>query len=81
MKSILGRPRQVTDMQVAAIMNWYNSRKTLRQVAAEIGIPWRLASNVIARRGQYKQPSPELRQANLSARRHRMKSLRARGWL
>jgi hypothetical protein len=81
MKSIFGRPRRVTDSQVAAIMDWYNSRKSLRQVAAEVGIPLTLAYDVIARRGQYKQPSPERRQTNLSERRHRMKTLRTRGWL
>lgn len=81
MKSICGRPRQVSDEQVAAIMDWYYSRKTLRQLAAELGISWKLAYDVVACRGEYKQTSPEERQANLSARRHRMKSLRARGWL
>ena len=81
MKSIFGRPRLVTDKQVAAIMDWYNSRKTLRQVATEIGISWELACSVIARRGEYKQPSPEDRETNLRSRRKRIRSLRARGWL
>jgi hypothetical protein len=81
MKSIFGRPRRVTDAQVAAIMDWYYSRKTLRQLAAELGISWKLAYHVVARRGQYKQSPPEGRQAALSARRSRMKSLRERGWL
>ena len=81
MKSTFGRPRIVTDAQVAAIMDWYTSRKSLRQVAAEVGISLKLAQDVIRRRGQYKGASPELRQTNLRARRSRMKALSAGGWL
>jgi hypothetical protein len=81
MKSIFGRPRVVTDAQVAAVMDWYTSRKSLRQVAAEAGISLKLAQDVIRRRGQYKQTSPELRQTTLRARRKRMKALSAGGWL
>lgn len=81
MKSIFGRPRKVTDAQVAVIMNWYESHKTLREVAAEIGVSLKLAQDVISRRGEYKQASPEHRQDNLITRRRRMKTLRTRGWL
>lgn len=81
MYSTKGRPRQVTDAQVAAILAWHRSRKTLKQVARELGMPPSTVEYVIRRGGEYKQASPELRQVNLRAQRHKMKRLEAGGWI
>jgi hypothetical protein len=81
MKSTKGRPRLATDAQVAAIMQWYRTRKTLRQFAHEIGLSRSLVQYVISRRGEYKQCSPELREATREAQRIRRKQLVERGWL
>lgn len=81
MKSIKGRPRMVTDAQVEAILEWHRSRKTLRQVAAELGLSPKLVQYVIARGGEYKQVSPELREETRKAWRDRYKALAAGGWL
>lgn len=81
MKSIKGRPRIVTDAQVEAILAWHRTRKTLRQVAQELGLTPTLVQYVIARGGEYKQVSPELREETRRARRERFKALSAGGWL
>lgn len=81
MFSTRGRPRQITDTQVAKLLEWKRTRKTLAQVAAELGISRRAAEYVLVINGKYKQPTPELRQKNLQAQRRKMKRLRANGWL
>ena len=81
MKSIKGRPRMVTDAQVKAILEWHRSRKSLRQVAAEMGLSPRLVQYIIAHGGEYKQVSPELREETRKARRDRYRALEAGGWL
>ena len=81
MNSTVGRPRKVTDTQVAAILEWWMSRKSLKQFAAEIGLPAETVQYVIGRRGQYKGPSPELRNDAIGRRRARMRSLAKLGWL
>jgi hypothetical protein len=69
MKSTIGRPRRLTDRQVAAILAWHEQirawkvlrgiLKTQRQLARELGVSPATISRVIARRGEFKQPSPE----------------------
>ncbi len=81
MNSTVGRPRQVTDAQVSAIMSWYRARKTRAQLAAELGLRPEVVNHVIERRGVYKQPSPELRSASTSERQQRLSRLRRNGWL
>jgi IS30 family transposase len=81
MKSTVGQPRRLTDAQVAEILAWHATRKTLTQVAEEYGVCTATISNVIERRGQYKQPSPELRPVAVRRRRTRLKELHADGWL
>lgn len=81
MSSTVGRPRTVTDAQVAAILTWHGARKSLRQFAQELGLPKTTVEYVISRGGQYKQPSPELRRAVVDARRARRRALAAGGWL
>lgn len=81
MYSMKGRPRQITDAQVEAILEWHRNRKPLRVFAAELGLKPSTVQYVIDRRGEYKQPSPEKRAVAVSERRTRMKRLRAEGWL
>jgi hypothetical protein len=74
-KSTLGRPRALTDAQIADILAWHAKRQTLIQKAAEHGVSPTVIRQVIRTGGKtYKQPSPEQRAANLAAdrqRRHR----------
>lgn len=81
MRSTVGQPRRLTDAQVAEILAWHRSRKTLTQVAREYGVSTATISNVIQRQGQYKQPSPELRPVAVRRRRTRLKELHTEGWL
>jgi transposase len=81
MFSTRGRPRQITDEQVAKLMEWQRTRKTLGQIAREIGVSRRVAAYALAIGGQYKQPSPELREVNLIKRRRKIKRLAAKGWV
>jgi hypothetical protein len=78
MYSTRGRPRQITDAQVEAILEWHRNRKPLRVFAAEIGLKPSTVQYVIERNGRYKQPSPEKRDAE--GRRH-MTRLREAGWM
>jgi hypothetical protein len=68
MKSTIGRPRRLTDEQVACILAWHEqilalkslraSVKTQRQLAAELGVAPATIARVIACSGQYKKPPP-----------------------
>ena len=67
-KSTIGRPRTLTEAQVAAILAWHDamsawmatraSIKTIRQVAKEMGVTHGAITYVIRRRGQMKKASP-----------------------
>ena len=81
MHSTRGRPRQITDAQVEAIMEWHRNHKPLRVFAAEIGLKTSTVQYVIERKGQYKQPSPEKREVAAAERRTRITRLREAGWL
>jgi hypothetical protein len=77
-RSTVGRPRRLTDRQVALILDEYarylawlalrTSVKSQRQLARELGVSQSTISLVIRSRGQYKQGSPDLR-SELPARR------------
>jgi predicted transcriptional regulator len=81
----------LTDAKVQEILRWHeqkrairkilDSMKTLRQLARELGVSPATVSYVIARRGVYKQPSPEQRDAEIGKRRRRIAKLRERGFL
>jgi len=68
MKSTIGRPRRLTDEQVARILAWHQqilalkslraSLKTQRELAAEMGVAPATVARVIACRGHYKKRSP-----------------------
>jgi hypothetical protein len=74
MNSTIGRPRALTDAQVAEVMAWHRTHKTLVQVAREFGVSTKTIRNAIERSGVYKQPSPELRTEVLRARRELIRS-------
>lgn len=71
MSSFMGKPRTVTDEQVAAILEWKRNQKSLKQLAAELDLKPSTVKYVIAVNGQFKQPSPEKRAKALEA--HRLK--------
>jgi len=77
MKSTIGRPRALTDEQVARIFKWHDAilkwkarrskLTTLRQLAKELGVTHGAITSVIRQRG-LKQASPEHRKAELESR-------------
>jgi IS30 family transposase len=72
MYSTVGRPRALTDGEVAEILAWAQSRKSLRQVARDYRVSQSTIHNLIRANGEYKQASREGRdaaRANLRARR------------
>ena len=86
MKSTVGRPRTLTDEDVARIFAWHQAvlawkaqRKNLpttSELAKELNVSTGTISAII-RRGRPKQASPENREAELERRRQRMKEI---GW-
>ncbi len=81
MNSTLGRPRTLTDAQVKAIMDWYYGPRSLAKFARHMNLSVFVIEYCIHIRGRYKQPSPELRQQNLSQRQSQMQRLHGDGWL
>ena len=89
MKSTIGRPRSLSDEQIATILAWHEqyltwkalrgALKTQRQLASDLGVSTATISRVIACRGQFKQPPPERRGSELLGRRRRLARLRSRG--
>lgn len=75
MNSTLGRPRALSDSQVAAILEWHKNRKSMRQLARELRVSPHTIQNAIRCQGQYKQASPELRPVALRLRRQRFEQL------
>jgi hypothetical protein len=85
-KSTVGRPRALTDRQVAVILAehvrfiaWQALRQTVksqRELAREFGVSQATISLAVRSKGDYKQPSPEMRAVTLAARR----ALRRRIW-
>jgi hypothetical protein len=78
-KSTMGRPRRVSDADVERILTWHEARrawvaagaalKSRHALAVELGVSPSTISHVIACRGCYKQPSPELRERESAGRR------------
>ena len=81
----MGRPRRVSDADVARILDWHEARrawwaagvslKSRRALAAELEVSPSTISHVIACRGCYKQPSPEFRDQEQAQRRHVLQQL------
>jgi hypothetical protein len=81
MKSTIGRPRVLTDEQVARILAWHEAHiqlGTSKELAVELGISQSVIGHAIARRGQYKQPSPERRDSEVAERRRLLSRLAKR---
>jgi IS30 family transposase len=58
--STAGRPRRVTDGDIAEILRWHHARETQQQLAARLGLSRATVSRVMRSRGtHYKRPSPE----------------------
>lgn len=82
MRSTVGRPRRVTDVQIRIILAWRaelvqlkaarKAVKTIRQLARELQLSTATISDVIRNHGVFKQASPEEREATLSQRRARL---------
>jgi hypothetical protein len=80
--STVGRPRRLSDADIAEILAWHAQRRTVAQVAAHYGISTALLHDIIRSGGRhYKQPSPEQRASDLAARHGQQRRLRAGGWL
>ena len=77
MRSTIGRPRALTQEQVNLILAWHDDvralsvqrkkLKTLRQLAKDLGVPPATVYNVIRRRGEFKKPPRDRREAELGA--------------
>jgi transposase len=67
-RSTIGRPRKLTDDQVAAILAWYEAHQALmilrrylrpvQQLARDLGIAPATVYNVVSRQGVYKKRGP-----------------------
>lgn len=87
MKSTIGRPRSLTDEQVARIFKWHDailawkaqrsSLITIRQLAKELGVTHGAITSVLRQRGP-KLASPEQRQTEIANRGARAKVTRQR---
>lgn len=69
MYSTVGRPRMLSDAQVARILDWQRTRRTIAQLAAELGVSTGVVRACLSRGGRYKLPAPEQRAVNLRRRR------------
>jgi transposase len=81
-RSTLGRPRTVTDAQIEEILTWAAHRQTINEKARQMGLSKNVIAYIIHTRGtHYKQPSPELRTANLVNDHAHRDELRKAYWL
>ena len=79
--STTGRPRRLTDSQVAEIVQWHRSKITNAEMAARYGIARGTLENIIRTNGQhYKQASPENRTEALHQQRARRAERCDRDW-
>lgn len=70
--STYGRPRRVTDADVAEILAWADSRFTARQLATKLGLSIETIRRVIRSRGRhYKTASPDKQGPGVRLRRLR----------
>lgn len=81
-RSVLGRPRALTQAQIVAVLAWHDSRVSMRQLAESLGVSTSTVAHAIKSRGtHYKQAPPEEREASLSAHRAHCRALRDAHWL
>ena len=80
--STTGRPRRLTDGQIAEILTWYRSRLTNSEMAERYGIARGTLETIIRTSGaHYKQASPEFRKDSLRMQRTRRARLMAQDLL
>lgn len=80
--STQGRPRRLTRAQIDEVLDWHRTRKTLKQLARDLGVSTTLLSILIRTGGaHYKQAPPEERTQARRARRERRRRLAAHGLL
>jgi IS30 family transposase len=75
MNSTVGRPRSLTDAQVATILDWHRNRKTVADFARELGVSKGAVAAAIRCGGIYKQASPERRSAARAVLQRRRREL------
>jgi transposase len=81
-RSTLGRPRRITDAQVAEILAWAAARMTVNAKARELGVSPSALRIILKTHGtHYKQPSPERRTANQHHVSEHRAHLRKEHWL
>jgi hypothetical protein len=81
-RSVLGRPRALTQAQIDTILAWHDSRVTLKQLAASLGVSTSTVVHAIqSRGGHYKQAPPEEREQTLKEHRAHCQALRDEHWL
>jgi hypothetical protein len=81
-RSVLGRPRALTQAQIDTILAWHDSRVTLKQLAVSLGVSTSTVVHAIESRGShYKQAPPEEREQSLKEHRAHCQSLRDEHWL
>lgn len=78
-RSTVGRPRRLTDRQIAAILDWHCNRKSYKQVAREYGVSVNTIKYVIRHGGQYKQCDPAQRVLVVERRSQVIANFRKRG--
>jgi hypothetical protein len=80
--SVYGRPRALTRAQIADVLAWHDSRVTVKEFAASLGVSTSTLRQVIKSRGtHYKQAPPEERDAALNAHRIHVRGLQEANWL
>jgi len=55
MSGTIGRPRALTNAQVAEIWDWHRTHRTLAQIARQYGVSVGTIRQVVLRQGGYKQ--------------------------
>ena len=80
--STTGRPRRLTDTQIAEILSWHKSKMNNIQMAARYGVSSNTLETIVRTGGtHYKQASPEFRPRALIQQRTRRRELFAQHWL
>lgn len=81
-RSILGKPRALTSEQIATVLAWNDSRVTLKQLAASMGVCTSTLRYIIKSRGtHYKQAPPEEREESMRVHREHCRGLKAANFL
>jgi len=74
-----GRPRKLSDEQIAVLQQWQRDRRTARQLASDLGVSLSVVASALQKRGIYKAAPAEERRAAILARRALFERLRKCG--